>query len=140
MSGAASIWTLDPEAFSGQSVSHVSCLQLVNSEAMADIKKASQVLENYKKLIVSGQHDTAKSLLTDLKLLVVQFPALPPACAQSNTSQQELMIARDMLEQSVLLAVKMQVCQLPFNAEALSASVVTDCAKVVAIYIRIPTS
>lgn len=84
------------------------CLQL-DPNNMADVKKAASVLERYKKLIVSGKHDEAKRLLTDLKLLVVQFPALPPACAESNTGQQELMIARDMLEQSVLLAVKMQV-------------------------------
>lgn len=95
--------------FVGQSMATFRALQLIAQYIMADIKKAAGVLEQYKKLIVSGQHEKAKALLTDLKLLVVQFPALPPACAQSSTGQQELMIARDMLEQSVLLAVKMQV-------------------------------
>lgn len=93
----------------GQSISTFPALQLEGQYIMADVKTAAAVLEKYKKLIVSGQHEKAKALLTDLKLLVVQFPALPPACAQSSTGQQELMIARDMLEQSVLLAVKMQV-------------------------------
>ena len=77
---------------------------------MADVKTAAALLQKYKQHIEAGKFNEAKKLLTDLKLRVVQFTALPPQCAQTSTSQQELLIARDMLEQSVLLAIKTQVC------------------------------
>lgn len=79
---------------------------------MADVKGAAALLAKFKQNINSARLKEAKQLLTQLKLQVVQFKALPPLCAQTSTSQQELIIARDMLEQSVLLAIKLQVWPL----------------------------
>ena len=77
--------------------------------AAADVKGCAALLSKYKEHISGNRLKEAKQLLTQLKLQVVQFQALPPLCAQTSTSQQELIIARDMLEQSVLLAIKLQV-------------------------------
>lgn len=77
--------------------------------AAADVKGCSALLSKYKQHINGNRLKEAKQLLTQLKLQVVQFKALPPLCARTSTSQQELIIARDMLEQSVLLAIKLQV-------------------------------
>jgi hypothetical protein len=87
-----------------------SCQRNLGQTDMADIRGASALLDRYKKLINSGEYDAARNLLTELKLKVVEFTALPPQLEQTPTAQKELMIARDMLEQSVLLAVKSQVC------------------------------
>ena len=79
---------------------------------MADLKGGAALLAKFKQNISGGKLKEAKQLLTQLKIQVVQFKALPPLCAPTSTSQQELIIARDMLEQSVLLAIKLQVWPL----------------------------
>jgi hypothetical protein len=80
--------------------------------AAADVSGCAALLAKYKQHIKGNRLKEAKQLLTQLKLQVVQFKSLPPLCAQTSTSQQELILARDMLEQSVLLAIRLQVWQL----------------------------
>ena len=75
---------------------------------MADIAGASKALDQFKKLINSGNHQKASDALTDVKLRVVQFQGLPPMLQDTPTRDKELMLARDMLEHSVFLSVSLQ--------------------------------
>ena len=80
---------------------------------MVDIPGTTKLLEQFKKLISSGSHQKANDALTEVKLKVVQLQGLPPMLQDTPTREQELMIARDMLEHSVFLAVSLQVCSTP---------------------------
>ena len=75
---------------------------------MADIAGAKKLLDQFKKAVQQNKGDNAKDLLTDLKIKLVEFPALPPTLAQTKTKDQELMLARDALEHSILLSVNLQ--------------------------------
>ena len=45
--------------------------------------------------VQSGDYSTAETLLTELKLMLLDFPALPPTMAPSKHGNQELQIARE---------------------------------------------
>lgn len=75
---------------------------------MADIAGANKLLDKFKSQAKAGKHEDAKDTLTDLKVKLVDFTALPPLLQQTATKDKELMLARDMLEHSVLLAVQLQ--------------------------------
>ena len=76
---------------------------------MPDISGANKLLDKFKSQIKSSKLEDARETLTDLKVKLVDFTALPPLLQNTSTKDQELMLARDMLERSVLLAVQLQV-------------------------------
>lgn len=54
----------------------------------------------------TGKADACLPLLAQLKVLLIQFPSLPPAGLDSNTSSQERELARKIFEIAVLLSVQ----------------------------------
>lgn len=75
---------------------------------MAALKEAQQQLDKLKAAVKKGDLSGGKAALTQLKLRLIQLPAVPPNCQPSATAQQELLLARDAYEQAVLLALKGQ--------------------------------
>mmetsp|Transcript_12269 Transcript_12269/g.26462 ORF Transcript_12269/g.26462 Transcript_12269/m.26462 type:complete len:264 (+) Transcript_12269:65-856(+) len=73
---------------------------------MSVVQAASQEFEKFKAAYSKNDLKTAESILAQLKLKLIQFPALPPLFEKSATAQQELLLAREVLEHAVLLAVK----------------------------------
>lgn len=74
---------------------------------MSALTAASQLLDKFKAAYKKGDYNTAKTLLQQLKLQLIQLPALPPIFEQTPTAQQELLLARDAFEHTVLLALKL---------------------------------
>lgn len=83
---------------------------------MADVKGAASQLAKFKDLVAKGSNDEAKRLLTTLKIKLTEFTALPPLLQDTPTKDQERMIARDMLEHSIFLAVNLEVRHPVFDS------------------------
>lgn len=75
---------------------------------MPDLAGAKKMLEKLKSLTAAQQYNDARDLLTDIKVKMLDFTALPPVLEASKTQEQELVLARDLLENAVLLAVHAQ--------------------------------
>lgn len=75
---------------------------------MADLRSTTATFEAFKKAFAAGDSEKTASLLGTLKVAVTQFPALPPLFEQTPTAQQELMLARELLEHAVLFSVHQQ--------------------------------
>ncbi|PSC75509.1 26S proteasome non-ATPase regulatory subunit 8-like protein A [Micractinium conductrix] len=73
---------------------------------MADLAAASTLLGQLQTAFSSGDLATCKQLLGRLKLEMTKMPALPPVYQQSANTQQQLELARQVLELAVLLAVR----------------------------------
>ncbi|KAF8055596.1 peptidyl-prolyl cis-trans isomerase [Scenedesmus sp. PABB004] len=75
--------------------------------AMAGIlKDASGLLEKLKTAVKKKDQAAGKAALGALKLKLIQLPAVPPnSDLSSPTAQQELLLAREVYEQAVLLAL-----------------------------------
>mmetsp|Transcript_23282 Transcript_23282/g.59504 ORF Transcript_23282/g.59504 Transcript_23282/m.59504 type:complete len:281 (-) Transcript_23282:193-1035(-) len=70
------------------------------------LKDAQGLLDKLKGAYQKNDIKSANDLLAQLKLKLIQLPALPPVSQPSPTAQQELALARDVLEHAVLVAVK----------------------------------
>ncbi|KAJ9514898.1 hypothetical protein QJQ45_028565 [Haematococcus lacustris] len=86
---------------------------------MAVLTEAQALLSRFKCVHTASAHGlqdsyarqdlkTAESLLGQLKVKLIQLPALPPVSQPSATAQQELALARDAMEHAAMLAVKLQ--------------------------------
>ena len=73
---------------------------------MVSIQVVAQKHEQLKKAFASNAFDQCEQILEELKELLVQFTSLPPLFQQSATAEQELLLARDVLEHAVLLSTK----------------------------------
>jgi 26S proteasome regulatory subunit N12 len=73
---------------------------------MADA--AAKALATLKTQYAAGDTAKASATLTQLKLQLCGFTALPPTYAQTPTAQKELTVGREVLEYAVLLSVKLQ--------------------------------
>eukprot|EP00873_Tetraselmis_striata_P002417 jgi/Tetstr1/422681/TSEL_013479.t1 len=76
--------------------------------AMADLKAATKQCDQFKKAFSKGDLSGCTRMLSTLKLALTTLPALPPNNEQTPTAQQELMLARDVLEHAVFLSVKLK--------------------------------
>ncbi|PNW70163.1 hypothetical protein CHLRE_17g708300v5 [Chlamydomonas reinhardtii] len=72
------------------------------------LQEATALLGRFKDAIGKKDLSTADSLLGQLKVKLIQLPALPPTFEKSATAQQELLLGREVLEQAVLLSCKKQ--------------------------------
>lgn len=72
---------------------------------MADVKGAAQLLERFKQSISRNDADAAKRISTEFKIKLTEFTALPPRLERTSTAEQELRIAREMLEHSVIFSI-----------------------------------
>ncbi len=68
----------------------LSAISETNSIASAGAK-----LGRLQSAVQTGDYDAADALLTELKLALLDFPALPPTLAASKHGNQELQIARE---------------------------------------------
>ncbi|GFH27751.1 26S proteasome regulatory subunit, partial [Haematococcus lacustris] len=75
---------------------------------MAVLTEAQALLSRFKDSYARQDLKTAESLLGQLKVKLIQLPALPPVSQPSATAQQELALARDAMEHAAMLAVKLQ--------------------------------
>ncbi|KAJ9514117.1 hypothetical protein QJQ45_002210 [Haematococcus lacustris] len=75
---------------------------------MAVLTEAQALLSRFKDSYARQDLKTAESLLGQLKVKLIQLPALPPVSQPSATAEQELALARDAMEHAAMLAVKLQ--------------------------------
>ncbi|GLC35908.1 hypothetical protein PLESTB_000518300 [Pleodorina starrii] len=72
------------------------------------LQESTKLFQRLKDALGKGDLSTADSVLSQLKLQLIQLPALPPSFEQTPTAQQELLLGREVLEQAVLLSLKKQ--------------------------------
>mmetsp|Transcript_32129 Transcript_32129/g.79403 ORF Transcript_32129/g.79403 Transcript_32129/m.79403 type:complete len:266 (+) Transcript_32129:233-1030(+) len=72
---------------------------------MAELAAAQTTFAALKKAYAAGDSVKTASLLGTLKVAITAFPALPPTFAQTATAQDELLLARELLEYAVLFSV-----------------------------------
>eukprot|EP00270_Netrium_digitus_P019639 TRINITY_DN779_c0_g1_i1.p1 TRINITY_DN779_c0_g1~~TRINITY_DN779_c0_g1_i1.p1 ORF type:complete len:273 (-),score=83.77 TRINITY_DN779_c0_g1_i1:135-953(-) len=70
------------------------------------LSDARKQLEEFKSAVSKDNLSLASGLLLQLKLKLTQFPSLPPLYQQTPNMQDELLLARDVLEHAVVLSVK----------------------------------
>ena len=81
--------------------------------AMATVKDVLALFDKFKALFESGDLEKCKEHLGKLKVAMLGFTSLPPATTPSmtegltQTQQQELLLAREILEHGALLSVKL---------------------------------
>eukprot|EP00798_Chlamydomonas_sp_ICE-L_P020262 gene20262-27016_t len=73
---------------------------------MATLQQTAELFQKFKVAYTKNDLSSADATLAQLKLKLIQLPSLPPLFAQSPTAQDELLLARDILEHAVLLSVK----------------------------------
>ncbi|KAI3710664.1 hypothetical protein L2E82_40453 [Cichorium intybus] len=72
------------------------------------LTEVSQLFERFKAALVRNDFDTCSKLLSQLKILLIEFKSLPPLFGETPNAVQELTIARDIYEHAVVLSVKME--------------------------------
>lgn len=90
---------------------------------------ATALFAKFKDAYTRGDAASAKALLPQMKLQLLQLPALPPTLAPSPTAQQELTLGRDFHEHAVLLSLKLQDEALTERSFVLLKSFYADTAK-----------
>lgn len=76
---------------------------------MTVLKDTQQLLDKLKNAYKKNDLATGKTVLGQIKIKLIQLPAVPPnSDFSSPTAQQELLLARDVYEHAVLLALKSQ--------------------------------
>lgn len=68
--------------------------------------EVTQIFGRFKAAVLRNDFETCANLLSQLKVLLTKFPSLPPSFQQSANAAEELLIARDIYEQAVVLSVK----------------------------------
>ncbi|KAG2491322.1 hypothetical protein HYH03_010328 [Edaphochlamys debaryana] len=69
-------------------------------------QEATKLLQTLKTALGKGDLNGADAALSQLKLKLIQLPALPPTFEKTANAQQELLLGREVLEQAVLLALR----------------------------------
>lgn len=72
------------------------------------LAETGATFSRFKDQISKNNVDEASRLLSQLKLQLTEFSALPPLYERTPTAQQELLLARDILEHAVVLSVKLE--------------------------------
>ncbi|KAL8231274.1 hypothetical protein R6Q57_001052 [Mikania cordata] len=72
------------------------------------LTEVSQLFERLKAALIRNDFDTSSRLLSQLKILLIEFKSLPPLFAETPNAIQELTLARDIYEHAVVLSVKME--------------------------------
>lgn len=75
----------------------------MGADALPDAKL---LLGKFKAAFQADDLSACSALLVKLKLKLTELPALPPLYGKSPTAEEELLLARDVLEHAVLLSVK----------------------------------
>ncbi|KAL4519487.1 hypothetical protein Ndes2526A_g01907 [Nannochloris sp. 'desiccata'] len=71
-----------------------------------ELSAATALFEQFKAAVAKDDAATSKRLLSALKLEMTKLPALPPLYQPSANAQQQLILARDILELAVLSSVR----------------------------------
>merc|ERR1712130_954755 len=95
------------ETFESKAKSYLDQVQFALDQ-MADLQTATREFEDFKAAVKKNDLKGAKQRLSGLKIILTKLPALPPHFQQTPTAQQELLLARDILKQGVLLSVRLQ--------------------------------
>eukprot|EP01018_Ginkgo_biloba_P032404 Gb_00526 [translate_table: standard] len=70
------------------------------------LAEVSQLFERFKAAFARNELQTCPNLLSQLKVMLTEFPSLPPLYRESPTAVHELTLARDIFEHAVVLSVK----------------------------------
>ncbi|XP_073001962.1 26S proteasome non-ATPase regulatory subunit 8 homolog A-like [Typha latifolia] len=70
------------------------------------LRELGQLFGRFKAALVRNDFDTCSNLLSQLKVLLTEFPSLPPSFQHTTNTVEELTIARDVYEHAVVLSVK----------------------------------
>ncbi|KAG9441775.1 hypothetical protein H6P81_017629 [Aristolochia fimbriata] len=70
------------------------------------LTEVSQIFERFKAAFVRSDFDTCRRLLSQLKVLLTEFPSLPPLFQKTANAVHELTLAREIYEHAVVLSVK----------------------------------
>ncbi|GMH42165.1 hypothetical protein BSKO_10084 [Bryopsis sp. KO-2023] len=76
--------------------------------ASTNTRQFAKAVEDFKTLFKKGKFTECAKQLTNLKVMMTQFPSLPPICKKSPSSVQENQLAREVLELAVLLSIKLE--------------------------------
>ncbi|KAJ6804308.1 26S proteasome non-ATPase regulatory subunit 8-like protein A [Iris pallida] len=68
--------------------------------------EASQLFERFKAAFIRNDFNSCTDFLSQLKVLLTNFPSLPPLFQRTPNAVQELTLARDIYEHAVVLSVK----------------------------------
>lgn len=71
-------------------------------------QECAKLFEQFKAAVNKNDLQSAKRLLSQLKIQLTQLPSLPPLMESSSNAQKEITLARDALELAVFLSVKLQ--------------------------------
>jgi 26S proteasome regulatory subunit N12 len=79
-----------------------------SSAQAGSTQAAAALLEQLKSSFAKEELDTCVKQLAQLKIAMLSFSSLPPAtpAAPSSSQQQELLLARDILEHGALVSIK----------------------------------
>lgn len=79
-----------------------------SSDQAESIQAAAALLEQFKSSFAKEELDTCVKQLAQLKIAMLSFSSLPPAipAVPSSSQQQELLLARDVLEHGALVSIK----------------------------------
>ncbi|BBN11921.1 26S proteasome regulatory subunit N12 [Marchantia polymorpha subsp. ruderalis] len=72
----------------------------------AKLAECTRIFQKFKAAYQQNDYDTCSNLLSQLKVKLTEFPALPPAYKQTSTAVQELILAREIFEHAIVLSVK----------------------------------
>ncbi|KAI3760945.1 hypothetical protein L1987_51349 [Smallanthus sonchifolius] len=70
------------------------------------LTEITQLFQRFKAALVRNDFDTSSRLLSQLKILLIEFKSLPPLFAETPNAIQEFTLARDIYEHAVVLSVK----------------------------------
>ncbi|KAL3687161.1 hypothetical protein R1sor_013470 [Riccia sorocarpa] len=74
----------------------------------AKLADATRLFQKFKAAFQQNDLETCSNLLSQLKVKLTEFPALPPLYKQTPTAIQELLLAMDIFEHAIVLSVKME--------------------------------
>merc|ERR1712188_354593 len=77
-----------------------------NSPAMDPLQMTKRLLQKLKTDASKGNFASCEDTLVEIKLHLTNFKALPPRFEKTATASEELLLARECLEQAVLLSVQ----------------------------------
>lgn len=110
------------------------CLYPINLPFVRQIQEVVAVFEKFKiSFNAPGDNlDACQEYLSQLKLAMLEFSSLPPAAPSTptNAQQQELLLAREILEHGALLSIKMMDIPAFERYVAQLKIYYTDCASI----------
>ncbi|XP_022718549.1 26S proteasome non-ATPase regulatory subunit 8 homolog A-like isoform X2 [Durio zibethinus] len=72
------------------------------------LTEVSQLFQRFNAAFIRKDYDSCANLLSQLKVLLTKFRSLPPLFENTPNAENELLLAREIYEQAVVLSVKIE--------------------------------